>query len=142
MARVEQIKNRKEASFRNRYFSVAFKVKKVREIERNLSTVREVAREYSVSVTSVYRWIYKYSAMRKKGLKQVVEAKSDTRRLAVMKEEIKEMHQLVGQKQIEIEFLKKMIELAEQEYGIDIKKKFTSTRFDGSGPTVKNMGSK
>jgi hypothetical protein len=30
---------------------------------------------------------------------------------------------MVGQKQIEIEFQNKMIELAEQEYNIDIKKK-------------------
>lgn len=142
MAKPEQIKNQRAEHLRNRYFSEEFKIKKVREIERNLSTIKEVTKEYCVSATSVYRWIYKFSAMRKKGVKQIVEAKSDTRRLGVMKDEIKEMHQLVGQKQIEIEFLKKMIELAELEYGIDIKKKFGSKRYDGSGSTGKNTASK
>ena len=36
---------------------------------------------------------------------------------------IAELEQLVGQKQVVIEFQNKMIELAELEYNIDIKKK-------------------
>ena len=79
--------------------------------------------------------------MRKKGIKQVVEAKSDTAKIARLREEVREMERLIGQKQIMIEFLEKMIELAEKEYGVDIKKKYSSGRSSGSGRTGKGTKS-
>lgn len=125
-----------------RYFSEDFKRKKVRELDRNLTTVSQISKEYEVSCTAVYKWIYKYSAMRKKAIKQVVEAKSDTARIGQLRDEVREMERMVGQKQIMIDFLEKMIELAEKEYGIDIKKKFSSTPSNGSGSTGKRTKSK
>ncbi|MGD1890609.1 MAG: hypothetical protein ACFB15_08440, partial [Cyclobacteriaceae bacterium] len=56
---LEKLATRKQ--LQNRYFSEAFKKKKVNEIESNLTTVLQVSREYEVSCTSVYKWIYKYS---------------------------------------------------------------------------------
>jgi transposase len=125
-----------------RYFSEDFKRKKVREIEQNLVSITQISKEYQVTRSAIYKWIYKYSAMRKKAIKQVVEAKSDTVKLARFKDEVREMERLVGQKQIQIDFLEKMIELAEKEYGIDIKKKYSSTRSSGSGRTGKRTKSK
>jgi len=142
MARLENYKKAKESQRVQRYFSEEFKKKKVREIELNTVTVSQVTREYGVSKTAVYKWIYKYSAMRKKGIKQVVEAKSDTLKITRLREEVRDMERLIGQKQIRIDFLEKMIELAEQEYGIDIKKKYFSTPSSGSGHTVKDTKSK
>lgn len=126
----------------NRKFSEDFKRKKVSELDRNLITVSELCREYQISVTSVYRWVYKYSMMKKKGLKQVVDAKSDSRKLLQMREEIKELQRIIGEKQILIDFKDKMIELAEGEYGLDIKKKFSGAPSSGTGPTRKRGGSK
>lgn len=125
-----------------RYFSEDFRKKKVWEIEQNLSTVSAVAREYQITRAAIYKWIYKYSAMRKKGIKQVVEAKSDTGKIAHLRDQVREMERMVGQKQIMIDFLEKMIELAEKEYGVDIKKKFSSTQSSGSGPIAKRKQSK
>ncbi|SEF12300.1 Transposase, partial [Salinimicrobium catena] len=87
----------KEVSQRvNRYFSDSFKRKKVREIERNLTTVSEVSKEYEVSTTAVYKWLDKYSRNRKRGVKQVVELMSDTRKIQDLKAKIRELEQLVG----------------------------------------------
>jgi transposase-like protein len=122
----------------NRYFSESFRKKKVKEIEQNISTVSEVAREYEVSLSSVYKWLYKYSLRYKKQVKQVVEPMSDTRKIKALKEEIKTLHQLIGEKEIKHAFLEKMIEQAEQEYDIDIKKKFGFKRSSGSGNTESN----
>lgn len=121
----------------NRFFSEDFKRKKVSELDRNLITVSELCREHQVSPTAVYKWIYRYSAMRKKGLKQVVESKSDSRKLLEMKAEIKELQRIIGEKQIRIDFQDKMIALAESEYGVDIKKKLSGTRSSGTGSTEK-----
>ncbi len=133
----------KEASNRvNRYFSESFKRKKVQEIEKNISTVREVCREYEVSTTAVYKWLDKYSRNRKRGVKQVLELMSDTRKLQDLKARIRELEQMLGQKQFEIEFKDKMIDIAEEMYDIDIKKKLGSKPLPGSGSTGKNIDGK
>jgi transposase-like protein len=124
-----------------RYFSEDFKKKKVREIENNLTSVSDICKEYSVSRTSVYRWLYKYSSMAKKREKQVVEAKSDTKKIQQLEQRIKELERMVGQKQILLEFKDKMIEIAEETYGVDIKKKVGSKLSSGTGTTKKNTRS-
>ena len=122
----------------NRYFNEDFKRKKVSELDRNLITIAELSRQYQVNRAAVYKWIYKYSAMRKKGLKQVVEAKSDSRKLLQMKEEIKELQRIIGEKQMKIDFQDKMISLAETAYKIDIKKKFSGRPSSGIGSSGKH----
>lgn len=121
----------------NRSFSEEFKRNKVSELERNITSVADICKTYSVSRTSVYRWIYKYSKMAKKQVKQVVEAKSDTQRIKHLEEKIKELERIVGQKQLLIDFKDKMIEIAESTYGVDIKKKFSSKPSSGTTSTDK-----
>ena len=106
----------------NRYFSDEFKRQKVSDIEKKLVSTAQVCREYQVSKTAVYKWLYKYSVMRKKKEKLVYESESDVSKMKLMQERIKELEQAVGKKQLKIDFLEKMIELAEDEYRVDIKK--------------------
>ncbi|MCH8317211.1 MAG: transposase [Bacteroidetes bacterium] len=139
MAKPDQIKISQRIS---RYFSESFKRRKVEEIEKKISCISEISREYEVSKTSIYKWIYKYSPMKKKGIRLVVEAESDTRKLILLKERNKELERIIGQKQILIDFKDKMIELAEEEYKIDIKKKFGSLPFAGSGKIETSINTK
>jgi transposase len=122
----------------HRYFSDDFKRKKVRELERNITSIPDICNTYTVSRTSVYRWIYKYSTMAKKQVKQVVEAKSDTQKIKALEERIKELERTVGQKQLLLEFKDKMIEIAENTYGVDIKKKVGSKLSSGTISTGKS----
>lgn len=118
-----------------RHFSEDFKRSKVRELERRVTSIPDICRTYGVSRTSVYKWIYKYSVMAKKQEKQVVEAKSDTQRIRALEERIKELERIVGQKQLLLEFKDKMIEIAEETYGVDIKKKLSSRLSPGTTST-------
>ena len=122
----------------HRYFSDDFKRKKVRELERNITSISDICKTYSVSRTSVYRWIYKYSVMAKKQVKQVVESKSDTQRIKALEERIRELERTVGQKQLLLEFKDKMIDIAEDTYGVDIKKKVGSKLSSGTTTTRKS----
>jgi transposase len=122
----------------NRYFSEDFKRKKVSELERNLIGVSELCREYQVSNTAVYKWIYKYSVMRKKGLKQVIEAKSDSKKILTLKEQVRELERIIGEKQVKLDFQDKMIQMAENTYKIDIKKKFSGKHSSGTGSKEKS----
>jgi transposase-like protein len=118
--------NQEQHLLRNRYFSEEFKKRRVKELEHNVATIADICKSYHVSRTSVYKWIYKYSIMSQKQNKQVVEAKSDTRKIQQLEQRIKELERMVGQKQILLEFKDKMIEIAEQTYDVDIKKKLGS----------------
>jgi transposase len=120
-----------------RSFSEEFKRKKIRELEKNITSVTEISRTYFVSRAAVYKWIYKYSAMAKKQVKQVVEAKSDTQKIKALEERIKELERIVGQKQLLIEFKDKQIEIAEAMYNVDIKKKVGSKLSSGTTTTGK-----
>jgi transposase len=124
----------------HRSFSEDFKKKKIRELEKNITSITDICRTYSVSRTAVYKWIYKYSVMAKKQLKQVVESKSDTQKIRALEERIKELERIVGQKQLLIEFKDKMIEIAESDYGVDIKKKVGSKLSSGTTSTGKSTG--
>jgi transposase len=107
----------------NRHFSESFKVKKVQEIERGITRISEICKEYEVSDTSVRKWILKYSTMKKKAERLIVESQSDTQKILDLKKQIAELERLLGQKQIQLEFKDTMIEIAEEMYKIDIKKK-------------------
>lgn len=126
----------------HRYFSEDFKRKKVSELDRNLITIAELSREHQVSSTAVYKWIYAYSTMRKKGLKQVVEAKSDSKKILALREEMKELQRIIGEKQMKLDFQEKLITLAEREYKVDIKKKLSGKLSSGTGSTGKSIKSK
>lgn len=131
MAKREEFQSRK--SRQNRYFSKSFKQKKVKELDNNLVTIAELSREYQVSRTAIYKWLHKYSLHYKKETKQVVEAMSDTRKVEKLKERNKELEQALGRKQIQLEFYKKLVDAAEEEYSVDIKKKYGLPPYDGSG---------
>ena len=125
-----------------RYFSEGFKKKKVDELDKRLTTIAEICREYSVSNSAVYKWLYKYSVMRKKAIKMVVEPQSDTARIKALTQYIAELEQLLGKKQFEIDFLKKQIDLASDQYGVDMKKKLSGGPSGGFGTTAKSTDTK
>ena len=118
-----------------RFFNETFKRSKVSEIERNILTIAELCKEHQISRAAVYKWIYKYSLMRKRENRQVIEPESETRKVLLLKQEVSELHRVIGEKQLKMDFLEKMIELAEKEYGLDIKKKFGVKPSSGTGQT-------
>lgn len=124
-----------------RHFSESFKVQKVRELELGKTKISEICKAYQVSNTAVYRWLNKYGIMKKKKERFIIESESDTKQLIVLKKRIAELEQIIGQKQIQIEFKEKMIELAEEVYGVDIKKKFSTQQLNTSGSTGKDTNS-
>jgi transposase len=130
--------NEEKKNVKCRYFSVEFKQKRVSELEKNLVSIPDICRTYNVSRSAVYKWIYKYSVMAKREVRQVIEIKSDTMKIQMLEQKVRDLERLVGQKQILIEFKDKMIEIAESTYNIDIKKKVGSKLYPGSTATDKS----
>jgi transposase-like protein len=118
-----------------RHFSQSFKIIKVREIESGATSVSQIKQQYQVSDATIYRWMHKFGSMSKKQERLIVETQSDTVELLALKKRVAELERIVGQKQILIDFKDKMIEIAEEQYGVDIKKKFSSIPSGTSGKT-------
>ena len=76
--------------------------------------------------------------MKNKKERLIIESDSDTRQLLELKKKVAELERIIGQKQVMLDFKDKMIELAEETYGVDIKKKFTTSPSNSSGSTENN----
>jgi transposase len=118
---------------KHRYFSEVFRKSRVKEYESGQYTVRELSKLYSVSDVSVYRWIHQYSIYNKKGYKVVDEDKSARKKVTELKDQIAEAERIIGQKQINIDYLEELIELAKELYDIDLKKNFNTKHSKDSG---------
>ena len=93
---------------------------------------------YDISNVSIYSWIYKYSKYNKKSI-QVVEMKdSQADKIKKMEAHIKALERAVGQKQMNIDYLEKMIDLAKEHYDIDIKKN-SNTPHSGGSKIIKTV---
>jgi len=126
---------------RRRHFSDNFKIQKVKEIQTGKTKISEICKQYEVSDKSVYRWLDKFGVMKNKKERIIVETDSDTRQLLSLKKKIAELERIIGQKQILLDFKDKMIDIAEETYGIDIKKKFSTRPSDTSGNDENNTPS-
>jgi transposase-like protein len=118
-----------------RTFSPTLRKQVVRLVESGKLNVSAAAREYGVSSTTVYRWIYRYSTYNKKGAVLVVDKDSRSQQIKDMQARIAELEQAVGHKQMQLDYYEKFIELAGEELGQDLKKKFACDASSGSSPT-------
>jgi transposase len=132
----------KRESRNSRYFSEELRRDIVKKIEQNELTVIGASREYEVSGTSIYKWMYRYSLHLKKGIRLVMEKKSHGERIKSLQEKIEALERAVGQKQMEIDILNKTLEFGSQDVGFDIKKKFGGKSSSGTKTTKKNTNTK
>lgn len=105
-----------------RIFSETVKRSIVKDIERGKCSVLEASRDLTVSDVSIYNWIYKYSLHLKKNRVMVVEDQSESYKSRELEKRILQLEAALGRKQIEIDILNKIIELANAEFDTDLKK--------------------
>ena len=125
-----------------RFFSEAIKRKSVADIESGKVTVLAVSREYGISYQTVYRWLNKYSRHLQSSKRIVVEMESEAYKTKELEKRIQELEAALGRKQLEIDFLNKVIEKGKEELGVDLKKKSFTPPFSGSEATSSSMSTK
>ena len=130
----------KKTSFKlleRRYFSEAFKKEKTDEILSKKTTVKELSLLYEIKPPVIYRWLHKYSKIKLSGIKVHYEMETEEQKTLFYKDKVAELERIVGIKQIEIDFLNKLIEIASSELNVDIKKNFSTYQSNGSEITKK-----
>ena len=120
-----------------RKFSEDFKRKIVKDYEQGTMSACQMSRLYGIANTQIYNWIYKFSIFNEKGSRIVEMKESQSAKFKELEQRIKELERNVGQKQIMIEYLEKMIDLAKEELNIDIKKNFATPQSVGSKKIIK-----
>ncbi len=105
-----------------RKFSESFKKQIVEDYERGRHSVMELSKLHHIAPKVVYDWIYKYSHYNKQKIRVVEMSKSSTQKVSELEKRIQELEQIVGQKQIKIDYLDKLIEIASADLGVNIKK--------------------
>jgi transposase-like protein len=122
-----------------RHFSEDFKKLKVKELELKQITVAKLVCLYDVSRSTVYKWIYKYSIHHQKATRLVVELESESQKTERLQKRVAELERIVGQKQLEIDLLNKLIEISSEELGVDLKKNISTKHLNGSDATKINI---
>lgn len=122
---------------KHRFYSDDFKKNLVKDFESGRFSVIELGQLHGIAPMVIYRWIYKFSIFNKKGFRVVEMKDSSHKKVKDLTERIKELERMVGQKQIKIDYLEKMIDIAKDELNIDIKKNYNTPPSSGSDHTKK-----
>lgn len=125
-----------------RIFSEELKRKAVKDLVGKRTTMRALMNEHQVSGQTVYRWLYKYSAHHEQKCTLVVQMKSEETKNQDLQARVAELERAVGQKQLEIDFLNRLLEVGSAELGFDLKKSFSTPPSNGTGFINKNTGTK
>ncbi len=115
--------NKRKIRKRLRY-TENFKRSIVKSFESGEFSVYELERLHGVCNATIYSWIYKYSTFNEKGYRVIEHQMSSSKKIKELEQKIKDLEQKVGQKQIMIDYLETMMEVAKDELDIDIKKNF------------------
>ena len=116
-----------------RSFSETFKREKVKDLVEKRISMKQLCSLYEVSRTSVYNWLYAYSPHHEQKTILVVQMESEAYKSQMLQQRIAELERVVGQKQLELDFLNKLFEIGSQELGFDIKKNLSTKLSNGTG---------
>lgn len=117
---------------KKRVYSQEFKRNLVDLFEKGTYSVPQLEKIYGVSNNLIYNWIYKFSTFNEQGSRIVEMKDSSTKKLSELEQKVKELERAIGQKQIKIDYLEKMIDIAKDDLNIDIKKNFNTLQSSGS----------
>ena len=98
-------------------YSWGLKISIIEEIEHGRISINQAAKNYGVSRTAIQKWIQKYGNLDKK-LREMG-GRSTKQEIAELKKKLKKM-------ELERDILETALEIVEDEYGVDVKKKFLS----------------
>ena len=129
---MRQVKSKIEIRER-RIFSEELKKKAVKELVSKRTTIRSLMSEHQVSAATVYRWLYKYSPHHEQKCTLVIQMRSEELKSRELQQRIAELERIVGRKQLEIDFLNKLLEIGSGELGFDLKKSFSPPPLNGTG---------
>ena len=122
---------------KQRQYSEEFKRQIVSDFESGTYSVLDLSKLHGIKSPIIYRWIYKYSTFNEKGYRIVEHKSSSNKKVKDLEKRIKDLEAAFGRKQIMIDYLETMMEVAKDELNIDIKKNYATPPSKSSIKTKK-----
>jgi transposase len=116
-----------------RTFSEEFKRQKVKDIIEKRISIKDISNLYEVTRSAVYKWLYAYSPHHERKTILVVQMESEASKTQMLQQRVAELERIIGQKQLELDFLNKLLELGSEDLGFDLKKNLSTKLSNGSG---------
>lgn len=113
---------------KRRKFAESYKKKLVKDFESGRYSVRQLSKLHNIAEPTIYNWIYKYSQMQDKSVRVVEIDESSSEKLKKLTKELADLERRLGQKQIQLDYLEELINVAESTHGISIKKNCDTKR--------------
>lgn len=120
-----------------RHFSVEFKKQIIAQLDAKLISIAHIVRLYEVSAVSVCRWRQLYSKHYQKPTMLVIQMESEALKTKALLERNAELERIIGQKQLKIDYLEKLIDIASDDLKTDIKKNISTIHSTILSPTEK-----
>ena len=107
---------------RRRRFSESFRKEQVALIDKGAKTIAQVSREYHVKPASVRRWVVRFG--KEEHPQQIlIQTQADINRIKDLEKETVHLHQMIGEQQVELHYLRACLSLAKERLGTDFEKK-------------------
>ncbi len=105
-------------------YSIAFRRKVVNEIERGKISIEGARKLYDIGGgMTIQRWMKKFGKGELISKVIKIQTKDELDRIKELEREKKELESALAQSQVKIYALEALVEIAKEDYGIDLKKK-------------------
>jgi len=122
---------------KTRRFSEELKRSIVKEFEKGSYSILQLSTLHKVHFQTIYNWVYKYSTNNERSIRIVEMKDSSSQKLKELEFKVGELERALGQKQLYIDNMERMMEIAKDELGIDIKKNYFTPQSAGLKKTKK-----
>lgn len=111
---------------KRRRYAETFKKALVQDFESGRYSVHQLSRLHGVAFQTIYNWIYRYSQVNERGTRVMEYTDSSQEKVRSLERQVADLERRLGQKQVKLDLQDKIIELASEELGVDLKKTFST----------------
>jgi transposase-like protein len=119
-------------------YSIAFKQKVISEIEEGKYTQSESGKIYGISQGTIHYWLKRNGKYKVLNKIVRIEMKGEKDRIKQLEKEKRALESALAQSHLKTLYLESLVEIAEEKYGVDLKKKSDTKESERQGKK-KNM---
>ncbi len=104
-------------------YSIAFKQKVISEIDEGKYTKSEAGKVYGIDPGTIHHWLKRFGKYNLLNKIVRIEMQGEKDRIKQLEKEKRELESALAQSHLKSLYLESLVEIAEEKYGIDLKKK-------------------
>ncbi len=114
-------------------YSIAFKQKVISEIEEGRYIQNESSKIYGISPGTIHYWLKRYGKYKLLNKIVRIEMKGEKDRIKQLEKEKRALESALAQSHLKTLYLESLVEIADEKYGVDLKKKSDTKESERQG---------